>query len=134
MFILLLNLLILTMPLAVMADGLWADQVGMGAGDGEVGEAFGQDADPTDVRVVAGQVIKIFLGFLGFIFFILVLWAGFKWMTSLGNTEKVSEAKRQLSAAIIGLTICLMSYGIASYITRCFYEVSTGGAAAFCVF
>ena len=60
-----------------------------------------------DIRVAAGSIIQLFLGLLGLIALVIVLYGGFVWMTSGGNEEKISQAKKILSAGVIGLVIIL---------------------------
>jgi len=60
---------------------------------------------------------------LGLIALVIVLYAGFMWMTSGGNEEKISKAKKILSAGVIGLLIILASYAITSFIL----QVAQGG-------
>lgn len=62
------------------------------------------------------DIINVLLGVLGVIAVVLILAGGFKWMTSGGNEEKVGEAKKLLSAGLIGLVIILAAYAIASYV------------------
>lgn len=65
---------------------------------------------------IAARVINIFMLTLGVIAVSLVIFAGFKWMTSGGNEEKVAAAKNILKNAIIGLLIILASWGIVAFI------------------
>ncbi len=74
---------------------------------------FEEGADP---REMVANGIKIFLGFLGLISVVLILYAGFLWMTSAGEDAKVKKAKDILWAAVIGLVIILMSYGLAIFV------------------
>jgi type IV secretion system pilin/Big-like domain-containing protein len=69
-----------------------------------------------DIRVVAGSIIQLFLGLLGLIALVIILYAGFVWMTSGGNEEKISKAKKILSAGVIGLMIILSAYAITTFI------------------
>jgi hypothetical protein len=69
-----------------------------------------------DIRVAAGSIIQLFLGLLGLIALVIILYAGFVWMTSGGNEEKISQAKKILSAGIIGLLIILSAYAITTFI------------------
>ncbi len=41
-----------------------------------------------------------------------IMWSGIQWMTSGGNVERISAAKRRLAFAIIGLVIVLFSFVI----------------------
>lgn len=69
-----------------------------------------------DPREIAANVINIILGFLGIIAVILILAGGFKWMIAAGNQDKVDEAKKLMSAGVIGLIIILASFGIARFV------------------
>lgn len=70
----------------------------------------------TDITVIIGRIIRIILSFLGLILVILILYAGFLWMTSGGNEEKIIKAKKIIAAGIIGLGIIVLSYTIASFV------------------
>jgi hypothetical protein len=61
------------------------------------------------------NVINIVLGFLGIIAVVIIIYAGFKWMTASGNDEQVGSAKKMIIEAVIGLVIVLMSWAIASF-------------------
>ena len=69
----------------------------------------------TPEQIVA-QAIKILLAFLGVIFLILMMYGGFKWMLSGGNSEDVSAAKKIIKNGFIGLIIILAAYGITSMV------------------
>ena len=91
-------------------DDLWGDSGVKTEVAGHVGLA---DKDP---RVIAAQIIRVFLGFLGIIALIIILYAGFKWMTAMGNSEQVGEAKTMLIQAAIGFLIILSAYGLTSFL------------------
>ncbi|MFA6198214.1 MAG: hypothetical protein WC734_03635 [Patescibacteria group bacterium] len=61
-------------------------------------------------------VIKWILGFLGVIGVILVVYAGFLWMTAAGNDEQISKAKGIITAAIIGLIIVILAFAIVQFV------------------
>ncbi len=65
---------------------------------------------------IAARIINIFMMFLGIIAVGLVIFAGFKWMTSKGNEEQIEAAKKILKNAVIGLVIILSSWGIVTFI------------------
>lgn len=69
-----------------------------------------------DPRIVIVKLVRIALGFIGIIAIIFVLYAGFLWMTSAGNEQKIAQAKKTLVNAIIGLIIILSSFLIVSFI------------------
>ena len=57
---------------------------------------------PDDPRDVIANLIYGFLGILGVIFTVLVIWAGLRWMLAAGDPKKVNSAKQMLISAIIG--------------------------------
>ncbi len=71
------------------------------------------NADP---RAIAASVIKVMLGFLGIIAVLIILFAGFLWMTAAGNEDKITQAKGMMSAGVIGLIIILAAFGIATFV------------------
>lgn len=80
----------------------------------QVGETIGLSAQ--DPREIAANIINIVLGFLGIILLLIVLYAGFLWMTAGGDAAKVEKAKAWLRNAVIGLIIILSSWAIATYV------------------
>ena len=68
-----------------------------------------------DPRTIAAMVIRGALSLLGIIFFGLVVYAGYLWMTAGGNEEDAGRAKKLLTQAVIGLCIVLAAYSITIY-------------------
>lgn len=69
-----------------------------------------------DPRDLARNIINIILGFLGIIAVIIILLAGFQWMTAGGEEEKVSEARQRLIQGAIGLVLILAAWIIAYFV------------------
>lgn len=111
---------ILTIPVVVLADNYGIDTA---AGTGGLKQtALSQKTVPQ----IIGDVVGVLLSLLGIIFFLLVLYAGFLWMTALGSQEKATKAKDILEAAIIGLLIVLAAYAITKFV---FTSIGVGGGA-----
>ncbi len=68
------------------------------------------------IGVVVGTIIKAFLGLLGLIFVILMIIAGFNWMTAGGDEDKINKAKDTIRAAVIGLIIVVAAYAITYFV------------------
>jgi type IV secretory pathway VirB2 component (pilin) len=71
-----------------------------------------------DPREIVANIIKILLGFLGTIAVVLIIYAGFLWMTAAGKPDNTKKAKDIMSAAVTGLVIILISYGITVFVTN----------------
>lgn len=70
----------------------------------------------SDPQVIIGKIINAFLGLLGIVFLVLMVYAGFLWMTAQGEAEKVNTAKKLIVQAVIGLAIVLAAYAITSFV------------------
>jgi hypothetical protein len=81
----------------------------------------------TDPRLIAANLIRTALSFLGIIFLVMIILAGFTFMTSGGNEERSASARRTFFNAIIGLIIILCSFSIVRYVTGAF-TAATGAA------
>ena len=69
-----------------------------------------------DLESTVVNIIQWVLGFLGLIAVIFILYGGFVWMTASGNEEKVSKAKKVITAAVIGLIVVLLAWAIVIFV------------------
>ncbi len=76
---------------------------------------------------IIGGLIRIFLSILGVIFLVLMIYAGFLWMTAGGDDDKVTVAKNTIIRASVGLAIILLSYAITAFVMNAL----TGGSGLF---
>lgn len=84
----------------------------------------------TQLGETVAAVITAFLGLLGIIFIILILYAGYNWMTAAGDEQKVTKAKDTIQKAIIGLIIIVAAYAITAFVFKAlpFGEGSDGSS------
>ncbi|HQB50796.1 MAG TPA: IPT/TIG domain-containing protein [bacterium] len=82
-----------------------------------------------DPRLVVANIVKVVLGFIGTIGVILVIYAGFLWMTAAGNEEKISKAKMILKNSVIGLVIVLSAFAITSFVISNILEATNGSSS-----
>jgi hypothetical protein len=93
---------------------LAADKFGLGtAAAGRVPTTVG---GANDIPGIVSKVISLGLGLLAVGFFLLILYAGFIWMTAMGDKGKIDRAKDIMEAAIIGVIIVLASYAISTFV------------------
>ncbi len=76
------------------------------------------------LQVVIIDFIRISLRLLGVVFMVLIMYAGFMWMTSAGSDEKITKAKKILTSAVIGLFIVVISYAISTWVLNSILEAS----------
>ncbi len=120
------QLVLIQSPRKANAGSLWDSQTGLGQSGSKIGSAFGQTGEKpdTDIRVMVAELIKVFLSILGIVFVILLIVAGYKWMTAGGNDDSVKEAQSQISRAVIGLIIILVAWSVTYFTITCVLKAS----------
>jgi len=82
-----------------------------------------------DIKELIASIINIALGFLGILAVIIILYAGYLWMTAGGNADQIEKAKKILLGAVIGLVIILSSWAIAAFIISRLGGATLGGGS-----
>lgn len=110
-------------PESITGDGsnmeIFAESSGFNLGNG----------DGTGLSAIIATVIKAFLGLLAIIFIVLMIYAGFTWMTAGGDEQKVTTAKETIKKAIIGLVIIISAYTITAFVFKALPFGSSEGDA-----
>jgi len=86
----------------------------MNQGLGQFANETGLPATPLPALI--GRIVRIFIGFLGLIAVVIVLYGGFIWMTSGGDSDKIDKAKKLMRAGLIGLLIIVLAYALATFV------------------
>ncbi|MBU1164523.1 pilin [Patescibacteria group bacterium] len=93
--------------------GLWEDI----RGELEpIGTAYGVTGAPNDPRDIAMTVVNFALGFFSVIFLILIIYAGYLWMTARGNDDQIEKAKKIITRTVIGAAIVLAAWMITLFV------------------
>ncbi len=112
----------LSLTLMIPAFGFaasWLDKANEGGLNAVGTTAYGESGAPTKgITAIVASIIKVFLGLLGIIFIVLLIVAGFKYMTAGGNEDQVHEAVGQIRNAVIGLLITICAYSITYFVTN----------------
>ena len=74
------------------------------------------DGDPVTVYDIIGRFVNLFLAFIGTVFLIIIIYAGFTWMMAKGNDEQVSNAVKLLESSTIGLVIIIAAYLLINFV------------------
>ncbi len=77
----------------------------------EAGRRSGLNTNLSATDIIA-RTINAILGLVGSVFVVLIIWSGFRWMTSAGNTDQIKKAKETMINSVIGLAIIVASYVI----------------------
>lgn len=86
---------------------------------------FGADAPSSVIEATGGEtsaralvltIVNFFLGFLGLIAVLMIIYGGVLVLTSGGNAEQAGKGKKILLYAAIGIVIILLSFAFVSTI------------------
>lgn len=91
---------------------------------GETGTEVGLSTQ--SLQVTVGALIQQFLTLIGVVLVVVIIYAGFMWMTAGGDTEKIKKAKAWLTNAIVGLIIVFAAYAIAEFVIDAIITGTTG--------
>jgi hypothetical protein len=69
-----------------------------------------------DLPTVAGTVISTALTLVGLIFLILMVYAGYLWMTARGDEGQVEKALGIVKTCVIGLIVVMSAYAITFFV------------------
>ncbi len=119
-----LKFLILTIFAFTLVIGPTVLAQGLG---NEYGAATGlTSADP---RLIAAQIIRAALGIIGIVMLVIIGYAGFRILTSAGDSTVVEKAKETIKNAVIGLAIILASLAITQFVIGKLNEAINGNGA-----
>lgn len=83
-----------------------------------------------DIKQTIENIVQIVLGFIGIIFIVLLIYAGWLWMTSGGSADKIDRAKKIIISSVIGLLLTLSAYAISIFIISSLQQaVGPGGSS-----
>jgi len=69
-----------------------------------------------DPRLIIARIIRIALSVVGILLTIIIIYAGFKWMTAGGKEDEAKSAINMIFSAVIGLLIILAAFGISTFV------------------
>lgn len=86
-----------------------------------------QACDGSDcLTQLIGHIIQIALSVVGVVFFFLVLYGGYIWMTARGDSDLVTKGKDIIIEAVIGMVIVFAAYIVSSFVVASIVGATTG--------
>ncbi len=76
----------------------------------------GATGGETSIRALVLRIVNWFLGFLGLLAVIMIIYGGVTYVTSAGNDEAIGNAKKIIMYALIGIIIILLSFALVNTI------------------
>lgn len=100
---------------------------GLDPGLNPVAEETGGETELLDLVL---RIINFFLGFLGILAVIMVIYGGIRYVTSAGNDEGVGAAKKIILYSVVGLIIVLLSFVIINTVISSGVSTEPAGGGA----
>ena len=96
------------------------------------GSEYASRADNQDLgSFIGGRILAPAFSLVGVLFFVLMVYGGFLWMTAQGNPKQVDKAKDIIIAAVIGAVVVASAYvlttTVLNAITSGSVTATTGG-------
>jgi hypothetical protein len=125
-------------PVSLPAVAAFADctnianqvQLGSNQASGATGAtascATQSNTNPTDLATVASKVVNFFSVVVGFVSVIMIIYGGFRYITSGGDSGRVGNAKNTLIYAIIGLVIVALAQVLVHFVLNNVGQVTPG--------
>lgn len=114
-------LAVLLTAVSVSAQGL----KGAGGIVGQVAQKSGANTYTSPQQLV-GTIINAALTMVGLIFLVLMIYAGYLWLTAKGEEEPIKKAQKIIVSSIIGFVLVASAYAITTFIGKRF-ETGGGG-------
>ncbi len=80
---------------------------------------------PKAIPTLVGDTIEVLLGMIGIIFLILLLYAGFLYLTAGGEGDKVKKAKQLIGNAVIGIVIVVAAYALTRFVVALLIQAAS---------
>lgn len=109
--------------IGLMTVGLMVFQMFSGVAlAGSFGAFIGPEANvggtSGSLRDLVLKIVNFFLGFLGLLAVIMVIYGGFLYISSAGNDEKVGQAKKILLYAVLGIVVIVVSFALVNTLLK----------------
>lgn len=126
--LIILTVLTLSVPtiIPLQASAVACNNIGTGIGKGisaTAGTASpqqfgcnGQGSITSGIKSIAAKVVNIFSIIVGIVSVVMIIYAGFRYITSGGESGSVSNAQKTLIFAIIGLIVVVLAQIIVHYV------------------
>jgi len=102
----------------------WSNNLNTGAGETKIYKTdVAEGGTAATIAKYVGAILYI-APFLGFMFIVRIVMAGYEWMTAAGNTEKIELSKKRMINATIGVVIFAVLYFLTYFFVTKFAGVT----------
>jgi hypothetical protein len=92
------------------------DFIGVDRAKNVAGTAGYESLESEVIPNTVGTVINTLMAFVGMLFLVFMIYAGFLWMTARGEDDQIKKAVGIIKTSVVGLIILLSAYAISNFI------------------
>ncbi|KKU13687.1 MAG: hypothetical protein UX17_C0011G0003 [Parcubacteria group bacterium GW2011_GWC2_45_7] len=79
-----------------------------------------------DVRIFLAGLVQAALSLVGVIFFLMILYGGYLWLTAGGNEDQVKKGREFITRAVVGFMVTIGALIITRFVTELIVTSSWG--------
>lgn len=98
-----------------LTPGVSAIDITEQGSQGDGAKVLAENADNDDFATIVGNVISLLLFILGIAAVVVIIIAGFMYVTSNGDSGKLEQAKNTILYAVVGLLVAIFAYVIVNF-------------------
>lgn len=107
------GLVLVASPVEVQALDIWNAAACGSNPDAEVCKTQGSDANMNNI---IKTITSTLLFLLGAVAVIMIIFSGFKYVTSSGDQTRIASAKNTLMYSVVGLVVAVAAYAIVDFV------------------
>ena len=100
---------------ATIAPTLSAVDVTDTGGQDESNKVLAENQGNDDFATIVGRVISLFLFVLGIGAVFMIIFGGFRYVTSNGDSGKLEGAKNTILYSVVGLVVAIFAYALVNF-------------------
>lgn len=109
-----LSLIASLLMVVAVAPTLSAIDITEGSQD-ESNKVLADNQDNDDFATIVGNVIALFLFVLGIAAVFMIIFGGFRYVTSNGDSGKLESAKNTILYSVVGLVVAIFAYALVNF-------------------
>lgn len=103
----------LALGVAPVANAQYNLESGTKAAQGE-----GMKDEVGDANSLVKNIVNVILWVVGILSVIMLIWGGIRYITSAGDSNKVTAAKNTIMYAVVGLVIAILAFAITNFVMK----------------
>ncbi|MBR0403054.1 hypothetical protein IJI55_00675 [Candidatus Saccharibacteria bacterium] len=88
------------------------------------------DQKGNGIWTTINTIINVLLGVIGIVAVIMIIYGGFKLVTSEGSADKVKSGKETILYGVVGLVVALLAFAIVNFVIASFFGSPNSGTSS----